>query len=80
MPNMNPSMTTAIMAPISSAMKTRCSLQRIWASSKVFRYVTAYMTAMAVRIMAPNRKYIRMSLEALEFPFDVPSWIEVCSC
>ncbi len=59
--SIHPSITRPMAPPMVSAMNMRLSLQRICHHSQVLTNITAYMTTMAVRIIAPNRRYIFVS-------------------
>ena len=48
-----------------SAMNTRLSLKRMWLHSHEPTNMTQYMTTMAVRIIAANRRYIAADVRGL---------------
>jgi hypothetical protein len=62
------SMTRPMVPPMVSAMKTRLWLKRTWSSSQALTNIVQYMTTMAVRIIAPNRRYIPMPRDPCSSP------------
>jgi hypothetical protein len=56
--NIQASMTSPMAPPMVTAMNTRLWLKRMWLQSHDPTNITQYMTTMAVRSMAANRRYI----------------------
>gem|GEM_PF-5476847 len=56
--SIQPSMISPMVPPMVRAMKTRLWLKRTWPHSQEPTNITQYMTTMAVRIIAANRRYM----------------------